>query len=260
MGLKKKQAHGGGGGHDGGGMMRWLLTYADMITLLMAFFIMMYSMSVLNLAKFQEVAFSIRSGFGGPLDGGGGVLIHGPGPGSLKPNILGLETYGELAGTAERLAHYVTERGLEDAVKMRADERGLVVSLVTDKVLFERGRAGLRPSGREIMDEIAGLLRELPNHVIVEGHTCDLPINTAQFPSNWELSTARATQVIRYFIERGDVPAGRLSAAGYADSHPLEPNTSEANRARNRRVDIVIVATAAPSAPAHQTTSGDHDQ
>jgi chemotaxis protein MotB len=251
MSLRKgrTQGGGGGGGHDGGGMLRWLLTYADMITLLMAFFIMMYSMSILNLAKFQQVAFSIRSGFGGSLQGGEGVMVHGPGPGSVKPNLLGLEGGAGLSETAVQLAEFITQRGLEEAVRLRVDERGLIISLVTDKVLFDLGKANLKPGSRDVLDKIAGLLQRLPNQVMVEGHSCNLPIRTAQFPSNWELSTARATQVIRYFIERRGVPATRLSAAGYADSRPLLPNTSAANRARNRRVDIVILRSSQDQGP-----------
>jgi chemotaxis protein MotB len=147
---------------------------------------------------------------------------------------------------------------------MRVDERGLIISLVTDKVLFERGSASLQRGSREVLDEIAGLLRDIPNQVTVEGHTCDLPIHTAQFPSNWELSTARATQVIRYFIEQGQVPAQRLAAAGYADSRPLEPNTSEATRARNRRVDVVILRSSQERWSREQrrsaATTGDHQR
>ncbi len=234
----------GGGGHDNAGSMRWLLTYADMITLLMAFFIMMYSMSVLNLQKFREVAFSIRSGFGGPVEGGPGMLNFPQRKDSLTPNLGDISESsgpGALPGVAQEMERYIREHGLSQMVRMRVEERGLVVSLVTDQVLFDIGRAQLRPRAKQILQKVAQLLRDLPNDIAVEGHTCDLPIRTPQFPSNWELSTARATTVVRFLIEQAGIAPRRVSASGYADSRPLVRNDSEAHRTYNRRVDIVIL-------------------
>lgn len=244
MSRRRAAEGGGGGGHDSAGSMRWLLTYADMITLLMAFFIMMYSMSVLNLAKFREVAFSIRSGFGGPLEGGPGMLSFPQRRDSLTPSLEDISEssgLGAIPGVAKEMAEYIERQGLGKIVRMRVEERGLVVSLVTDEVLFDLGRAALRPRAKQILRKVADVVRNIPNDISVEGHTCDLPIKTAQFPSNWELSTARATIVIRYLIEQCAMPPARVSAAGYADSRPLVPNDSEAHRMLNRRVDIVIL-------------------
>lgn len=239
-----EQHGGGGGGHDGGGSMRWLLTYADMITLLMAFFIMMYSMSVMNLEKFREVAFSIRSGFGGPMQGGQSILNYQTHGESATPSISDPEQSGgagALPGAAKEIEQYVKQHQLGKFVRVRAERRGLVVSLITDEVMFGRGRAELRPKARQVLAQVAGIARKLPNLIAIEGHTCDLPIRTAQFPSNWELSTARAATVVRFLIEQGGLPARRLSASGYADSRPLVANDSEAHRTLNRRVDIVIM-------------------
>ena len=238
------EAEGGGGGHDNAGGLRWLLTYADMITLLMAFFIMMYSMSVLNLEKFRDVAFSIRSGFGGPLEGGPGMLSFESRKDGIAPNLDDMSQSGgpgAMQSVAQEIGQYIKEQGLGKVVRMRVEERGLVVSLVTDEVLFDIGHAQLRPRAQRILAKVAEVARGIPNDLLVEGHTCDLPISTAQFPSNWELSTTRATTVVRYLIEQSGLAPRRVSAAGYADSRPLVPNDSEAHRMLNRRVDIVIL-------------------
>ncbi|MHB0912659.1 MAG: OmpA family protein [Armatimonadota bacterium] len=212
------------GGQDGRGPLRWLMTYADMITLLMAFFIMMYSMSILNLNRFKEVAVSIKGGFGdgrfAPIEG---------------------ESIGVPQRIVKKLQGLVQEDGLRNMVKLRVDDRGLIISLNTDKVLFDKGQADLTREARHVLDDLAVELDQIPNDIQIEGHTCDLPVISDKYPSNWELSTARATNVIRYLIEQGKIPSARLSASGYADSKPLVPNTCEKNRSINRRVDIVIL-------------------
>jgi len=229
------------GGHDGGGTLRWLLTYSDMITLLMAFFIMLYSMSILNLNRFRQVAVSIRSGFGGLVQGQGRSPLAASGQFSIKPSPIAGDTVGVPWQAVSELQQVVSKSRLEKVVKLRQDERGFVVSLVTDKALFAKGQADLSSGSKKILDAIAGLLKKVPNQVRVEGHTCNLPVASERYPSNWELSTARATNVVRYFIEEKGIPADRLSVAGYADSKPLVPNTSESNRALNRRVDVVVL-------------------
>jgi chemotaxis protein MotB len=232
-----------GGEQDGGGSLRWLLTYADMITLLMAFFIMLYSMSVLNLNRFKQVAVSIRSGFGGIADGRGHTMWGMGGVPNTKPSSVDGEVAGIPWQTVEKIQRLIREKHLSRAVKLRVDDRGLIVSLVTDKVLFTKGQADLSGHAKQIIGELADTIRGIPNNVAVEGHTCNLPVRSDKFASNWELSTARATAVVRYLIEDAWMSPDRLSAAGYADSKPLQPNTNEANRAQNRRVDIVILRT-----------------
>ncbi|MDW8367395.1 MAG: flagellar motor protein MotB [Abditibacteriales bacterium] len=232
---------GGGGGHDGGGALRWLLTYADMITLLMAFFIMLYSMSVMNMAKFRQLAISVRSGFGGEVEGKG-VSIVSPGAAvDLKPGIGPQMPLKPLQRVERRVRQYVSKKGLSHVVSVHQEPRGLVVSFRSDHLLFDRGSAELKPSAKEILRRVMEKIRPLNYPMRVEGHTCNLPIRTAQFPSNWELSTARATNVVRFLLAEGLYPAERLSAAGYADVHPVAPNDEEANRIRNRRVDLVII-------------------
>lgn len=244
---KRNNEHGGGGGgHDGGGMMRWLLTYADMITLLMAFFIMMYSMSILNLEKFKSVAISIRSGFGGNMEGGKHLLTHPQGQRSIQSKSP-LQESQDVEQITQQLEQYINEHHLQNAMQVRVEERGLIVSIITDNMLFPIGSAELRPPAHAIMARIAQLIKGISNNVQVEGHTCDLPIHTSLFPSNWELSSARASRVVRCLTEEYRIPRNRLSAVGYADTHPVASNDSEANRGRNRRVDIVVLSSAKDS-------------
>ena len=228
-----------GGGHDAAGMMRWLLTYADMITLLMAFFIMMYSMSVLNQQKFRQAAESLRSEFGPQRP------EATSGDAGLMPDVsLALEK--DVQSVEDRLREYAKKNDLEDLIRTTHRDRSLVISLASDNLLFARGEAELRPPALAILDKIAGLLKGIPNAITVEGHTCNLPISTQRYPSNWELSGARACSVVRYLIAEKRLDAKRLAATGYADSRPIAPNDTEDGRVRNRRVNLVILAQSAP--------------
>jgi len=222
-------------------MLRWLLTYADMITLLMAFFIMLYSMSILNLNRFREVAVSIRSGFAGLVEGQGQSVLGSSGQFSVRPSPIVGESTGVPWQAMRRVQNLIKEEKLQKLVKLRKDERGLVISLVTDKLIFTKGQADLSPTAMKILDVIADALKESPNQISVEGHTCDLPIVSDKYSSNWHLSATRAANVVCYLIEGKGIPAERLSVAGYADSKPLVPNTNESNRALNRRVDIILL-------------------
>jgi chemotaxis protein MotB len=218
---------------------RWLLTYADMITLLTVFFLMLYSMSVMSKGKFAQLAVSVRGGFSGASNGGGKLV---PNSGTTADR-LGLSARESISyATAMRnLTQFVEQHNLAGTVSTRSDERGVVISLISDNMLFERGKSDVRPESVAVLDHISDILKSNRSKVAIEGHTCDLPIHTAQFPSNWELSTARAGTLLRYFTGRQNLPAGRFMVAGYADTKPLVPNSSEQNRARNRRVDIVIM-------------------
>jgi chemotaxis protein MotB len=132
--------------------------------------------------------------------------------------------------------------GIPNGAAFRFDERGLVVTIATDKVLFESGSATLRRQGRLILDTIEPTLAKLPNRLSIDGHTNSLPIATDRFPSNWELSTDRATGVLRYLARPGGVPVNRMSAAGYADTRPLLPASDPHALVVNRRVEIVVLA------------------
>lgn len=237
-----------GEGHDNND--RWLLTYADMITLLMAFFIMMYSMSVLNVSKFHEAAISIRSGFGGIVKGQGKSILGVSGAYSAKPSpIKPGDTANATWGLIRPLLTYIKKNpNLSANAQVSVDRRGIVVSMLSDNLLFEPGSAEIRSEAYPLLDQIGQTLDKTANTIRVEGHTCDLPPRKGGlYPTNWELSTARATNVLRFFVEIKGLDARPFCAAGYAGLHPLVPNTSDANRRKNRRVDIVIISGDVPA-------------
>lgn len=253
----------GGGGHDGAGSMRWLLTYADLITLLMAFFVIMYAMSDLDRTKYQQVARALRVALG-VGSGGGSLVVLGQGQGDVKiPDDLAQRL------TAAEAARQTVQPGLQRAedpllklgqqlvadlrafgrFHVYATERGLVISLLGSAV-FDSGRAEIRPAAEPVLAAIAHRLQDLPNDISVEGSADDRPINTPEFPSNWELSARRATEVIRHLVNRHGLDPRRFIAVGYAEVRPVFDNSTEAGRAGNRRVDIIILR------ERHQVTLG----
>ncbi len=213
---------------------RWLLTYADLITLLLAFFVVMYSMSVMDAKKFGKVSEALH----GILKGGPSVLR--PDQVSNLNSGHGLLKTGDLKMLQTILNQEISRQGYGQEVMASMNERGLTIHIM-ESALFDEARADLKPRAKEILDMVTNDLIAMPNHVRVEGHTDDRPINTSRFPSNWELSTARATEVVRYLIERHGYPPGKISALGYASYRPYVPNTSAENRAKNRRVDMVVL-------------------
>lgn len=246
---------------------RWMISYADMLTLLLALFIVMFAISKVDAAKFEIFSEGAAEAFGqanvalqgkvGITDGSNGILKdQEPNRDSQNPadvGILARQALAEqearkramnaeiekLAKVRDRIARHLERRGLKDAVQMDLDERGLVVNIVTDKVLFDSGEAALRKDGVAVLAVIAPAIKGLPNRVTVEGHTDNVPI-TGTYASNWELSTARATTVLRE-LHRDGLVAKHTSASGYADTKPLLSNTSDARRQRNRRVAIVVL-------------------
>lgn len=225
-----------------GSMERWLITYADMITLLLIFFIVMYSLSQVDIKKFRMLAESLSKAMGG-----GGVILENLGP-SVVPGISGtqVETPQDVADKAEmenirqELLRQIQRQGLAARVSAISEERGIVLSF-QEEVLFKLGSAELTPRAREIIAAVAPVLLKTPNYIRVEGHTDNLPIHTERYPSNWELSTARATAVVQELVHTANFPPQRLSAVGYGEYRPRVPNDSEAHRQMNRRVDLVIL-------------------
>lgn len=244
---------------------RWLLTYSDMITLLLALFIVLFSISSVNISKYKSLTQSLRDAFSGKVvNGGDAIMETGQSadqktPNSLAPAITprppAVQTQRDQAATLAAAARieeqelqrlkrmldaYAARHGFANQVETVVVRRGLVVRLLTDRVLFDSGEAVLKQQGMPLLGEVASLLGVDKRHpILVEGHTDDVPIHTSQYTSNWELSTARATEVTRYLIGRG-VAMNRFGAAGYADLHPVASNATAAGRARNRRVEIVL--------------------
>jgi len=220
--------------NDGENTDRWLLTYADMITLLLAFFIVMYSMSQLDAKKFGKMAVALN----GILRGGNSVLRQ---PGQDNPGLgHGIMKLGDLKTIQSTIEKRTARLGREGDIQTELTERGLVIHIV-ESALFGQGSSDLKSKAMELLDLMAERIVNIPNHVRVEGHTDDRPIQTLRFPTNWELSSSRATEVVRYFIDNHGVTASRLSALGYGEFRPMRPNTSIEHRAINRRVDVVIL-------------------
>jgi chemotaxis protein MotB len=255
--MRRKKNH--GGGHEN--HERWLLTYADMITLLVAFFIMLYAMSVMSKQKFEQLALSVRSGFDGnqhmqavELSPGTGImqsnemiapehitLIRRPTPDTSAADAQKAQEEEEMQNLKAKIDAVANKQGIATAMQVTETSRGLDIRILADRLLFNKGQGALRPDAGPLLTKIAQVLNSVPNDIAVEGHTDDLPISTPEYPSNWELSTSRATNVLRFMVEQGGVSADRVCAAGYADTRPVVPNTGEDNRMKNRRVDIVIL-------------------
>ena len=253
---------------------RWLLTYADMLTLMFALFMVLYSISSVNISKYQSLQESLKAAFSGSILSGGKAIMqsgsqsttaHAPAKAAvpsivpLTPNIpkprdttaaqiskamlsasASQQEQQDFKKLQQELNGYAKAHGFGNEVQAVIARQGLVVHVLTDKLLFSSGSATLQPAGAPLLEEISHLLNVDRKHPItVEGNTDNQPIQSSQFPSNWELSTDRATTVVRYLIAHG-VQDQRLSAAGYADLHPLASNATAAGRARNRRVDVVL--------------------
>jgi chemotaxis protein MotB len=242
---------------------RWLLTYSDMITLLMALFMVMFSISSVNTSKAESLQRSLEDAFSGKiLPGGEGVTQAGgakrsaeqtaaeePIP-AIKPISPGSaqgaqqqikaedETFRELK---RRIDAYAKEHGIDNQIETSIRRRGLVITVLTDKLLFDSGHAVVKPAGRRLLESISAVLRTDTTHPIaVEGHTDSVPISTGRYPSNWELSTARASSVVRALAGDG-IAERRFEAAGYAALHPIDSNSTDPGRTRNRRVEIVLL-------------------
>jgi len=250
---------------------RWLVSYADFITLLFACFTTLYAISTIDVQKMGKMVVSMRASFDNNLfTPGSHTLSLSSGPGSspssreilrtvdlrgantkemalpriqdIKREVLsGEKALGRLKRSLEELLSADIMRG---RVQAHIEPRGLIVSLGEGGV-FDSGSDQIKPEGKTILDTIASSLVSLDNQIRIEGHTDDVPIRNSKFPSNWELSTARATAMISYLITEFGLRPEMLSAAGYAEYRPAASNDTEEGRARNRRVDIVVLNPAA---------------
>jgi chemotaxis protein MotB len=263
---------------------RWMVSYADMMTLLLVLFIVLYAMSQVDKAKFAALASGLSASFGGPIS-----VTPGPTPeGSVLDGLTGAidiasaippdqtveqaeidaaaaaaaaerakrvaaeaaASYDDLAAARDQIDAALTAAGYAGAARYEIDERGLVVHIVADAVLFDAEEAVLRPEGRAILDAVAPTLTGLPNVLRVEGHANHLPVSRGgPWPSNWELSGYRASTVLRYLAGDG-VPEPRMSATGYSSTRPLVPESDPNALSINRRVDIVVLSTASAEANA----------
>lgn len=240
---------------------RWLLPYADMITLLLALFIMLYAASSVNNAKLDKISKSVQRAFNGqkstpgenqtdktsqvPKDSPADKLLQaGVTLQQLQKATKAVQDQqaedAKLRRIQRKIQAYAKKNGLSSALSTQINERGLTIRIVSDKVLFDTGKAQVRSGVKGLIQQISNVLRPETNNVRVEGHTDSQPISTPFFASNWELSAVRATSVVRLMIQDG-MQAIRLAAAGYADRRPRASNASEDGRQANRRVEIVVL-------------------
>ncbi len=222
------------------GSPAWMTTYGDMMTLLLCFFVLLYSFSVLDAAKFEQIMSSLQHSFLRDQ----GVLEMSEHPDTSEEEVE-LEVMEEPIDMFYQsylaVKSYLAEAGLEDEIEVEYEERGIVLKM-SDAVFFDSGKADLKPESKELLEHIAFVLEQLPNRILVEGHTDNVPINRTMFPSNWELSVVRATKVVRHLTEVKELPADRFVAMGYGEYNPVDTNETSEGRARNRRVNIVISA------------------
>ena len=211
----------------------WMATFSDMVTLLLAFFVMLVAMSEVEVKKFQD-ALSY-------FNGSTGLLEYQSATPSKDLSAQATFLSRRKAEQHEKVLKYLHDHGLQNVVEVNLTERGLHV-VITDSVMFRSGEADLIEPSRTLLRMLAGILGEGDiGGVLVEGHTDDRPIQTARFPSNWELSAARATSVVRYLLEQPHaLPPDRYTAMGHGEHRPTVPNDSPEARARNRRVEILF--------------------
>jgi chemotaxis protein MotB len=272
-----------GGGHGSGGKRRgheeeheehenherWLVSYADMMTLLMVLFIVLFAISQVDQKKFNALKSGLSQGLGAPVEilTGGDTLQSGS-SGMVAPDVENGSTnagtaasraqvdkavkaqakaqaqsqVNNLAKAQKQLQAALKKAGVSKGATFRYDERGLVVSIATDNVLFKNGSVALEKQGQTILNALAPTLKALPNQLSIDGHTNSVPIHTAQFPTNWELSAERATGVLRYLHARDGIPFGRMSATAFADTEPRAAASNPKALSVNRRVEIVVLA------------------
>jgi chemotaxis protein MotB len=258
---------------------RWLLTYADMITLLMALFMVLFSISSVNISKFVTLQHSLQDAFSGRILPGGRSIKESGGSTTATQIAENTPTIKQSAAEAasskaakaaaaaqaakveqesfkklkERVDEYTRAHGLSSKVSTIVTKDGLVIRLLTDKLLFASGSAAVEAPGRPLLAKVGALLRAENQHEIrVRGFTDPVPIHTAAFPSNWELSAGRAASVVRAFAQAG-VAAERMEAVGRASLDPLTTNATAAGRARNRRVEVLLPRVATGTAAAEAT-------
>ncbi len=225
---------------------RWLVSYADFITLLFAFFVVMYALSSVNEGKYRILSNSMISAFRNvTVNSVGQTPTVIPTPAAAKTNLSSKSSEpvrqkerDKMRNVAKNILEVMAPLIEQGKVRVLETSRGVSIE-INDSILFSPGQALLQPPLAKAMQSVAEVLVASDFPITIEGHTDNVPISTAQFPSNWELSAVRATTVLRLFADAG-IAAERLTAIGYADTRPVEPNVLADGRARNRRVTILI--------------------
>jgi chemotaxis protein MotB len=233
---------------EGDDAAEWITTYADLVTLLLVFFVLLFSISSVDLQRFQAIAAELQKSFGNPS-----ALIPLVAPDvdtapelPRKPEAdvirdIPVEVLEELdQKLLADVKEFVEKKRVGDNILV-TQEKNRITIMIEGQVLFESGQAGLVAGAVPLLDDIATIIQNHSQYrVNIKGHTDNVPIATSQFPSNWELSAVRATTVLRYLIDHGVGPPSRLTATGYGDLLPVASNDTPEGRARNRRVEFVL--------------------
>jgi chemotaxis protein MotB len=245
--MARKKAHEKEANHE-----RWLVSYADFITLLFAVFVTLYAMSQTDKKKIEEVMESMRDSFGysksspaskpSVIESGAMSIIPALHKSSMAAPKRGRTKGGEgdFKASKASLEAYLMKVGAKEKVSIVINQRGLVVSL-KEAGFFGSGSSTLKRESYSLLNDVVESLASYSNGIRVEGHTDNVPMSSTAFPSNWELSTARATSVVQYLLKH-DFEPDHMSAAGYGEYRPVADNDSEAGRQKNRRVDIVLLS------------------
>ncbi len=239
---------------DGGGGAGWITTFSDLMSLLLTFFILLFSMATVDDEKFSAASQSMQEAFIGEGAGAGildGGLINeeestGDAANQEEEEEEEIEIVPKSEIPIEVLEMYeeaiqlIEEAGLQDRVSLSIDKDGMYLD-IQESILFQSSRAEITAGGEETIGSLVGILNLSENDIVVEGFTDNLPMVNSQYPTNWELSTARALSVVHYLIDEQGINPRRLSAKGYGEFSPVAPNDTAENRAKNRRVNIVLV-------------------
>ncbi len=224
---------------------RWLLTYADLITLLMVFFVLLFAMSHTDTKKFQALAASLRNAFNVSSTTGSQPSVVANSNGS-STSVIEQQDFQQIQATIQQIE--ASQSIPTNLITAQITKEGISVTL-SGELLFFNGTNQIKPDGLVLLQRLGAIISKIPNQVRVEGHTDNIPVQSAQYPTNWELSAARAVAVVRYLAEDSGVAAQRLSAVGFGQYQPIVPNDTRAHREENRRAVIVILysANTAPS-------------
>ncbi|HDQ41746.1 MAG TPA: flagellar motor protein MotB [Desulfonatronum sp.] len=220
------------------GAPSWMVTFADLMSLLLTFFILVLSFANLDVVRFREMLGSIQQAFGVQVKRReADYVAFSPMQFERKDMELNQDKEQILSMVAQLRTILQVDEALKNSSKVEADDQGVVLR-VDSRALFERGSAELKPEARQVLDTVSSTLKDYNMNLVIRGHTDNVLFRSAQFPSNWELSAARATAALRYILERGGLSPTRMRAVGYADSRPLVPNNTEENRKKNNRVEF----------------------
>lgn len=228
---------------ESGGAPAWMATFADMMSLLLTFFVLLLSFATMDIIKFKDALGSVQSALSAIMPSNSGFLDSGNTPIPLETlQPVPQQTQGELKDhyktIKEKLEKYTAEKGLQDDIDIRITERGVVVR-VKGALFFNAGKAKLKKEAFPFLNATIHILKEFPYHMAVEGHTDNIPIHNSLFKSNWELSSMRAVSALQYIVDKGRIDQKRISLAGFADTRPIVQNNSRKNRAKNRRIEFV---------------------